>query len=284
MPARSRFLVVANRLPVHRAPSGWKSSPGGLVSALLPVLTENRGTWVGWGGIPGPAPEPFALDGIQNVGVPLSELEMEQYYEGFANRTLWPLYHDVVRTPTFHREWWRVYADVNRRFAGAAAECAAPGAIVWVQDYHLHLVPRMLREARPDLRIGFFLHIPFPPQELFARLPWREEILAGMLGADVVGFQTRTGAQNFQRLCRRFLGAGVGGGRLEHLGRSSVSGAFPISIDFARFERLAREPSVLTRARERSADGGSCSASTGSTTPRGLIENACSLAAARGRS
>src|SRR5690606_24044744 len=119
----------------------------------------------------------------------LSAEEIADFYEGFSNGTLWPLYHDAIRPPEFHREWWRAYVDVNRRYAEAAAGAAGPGAHIWVHDYHLQLVPAMLRELRPDVVIGFFLHIPFPPQELFMRLPWRRELVEGMLGADVVGFQ-----------------------------------------------------------------------------------------------
>ena len=117
----------------------------------------------------------------------------EEFYEGFSNATLWPLYHDVVAKPEFHREWWDSYVRVNQRFAEKAAEVAADEATVWVHDYQMQLVPAMLRELRPDLRIGFFLHIPFPPAELFQQLPWRRQLLEGLLGADVVGFQ-RPGA------------------------------------------------------------------------------------------
>jgi len=257
VPNKSKFLVVANRLPVHRSRDGWKTSPGGLVSALLPVLRETRGTWIGWAGVSGPPPAPFELGGFTNVAVKLTKRDLELYYEGFSNRTLWPLYHDVVRTPTFKREWWRSYVEVNRRFAEATAELAGRGAVVWIQDYHLHLVPRMLRELRPDLRIGFFLHIPFPPQELFARLPWRKQVLAGTLGADVVGFQTHVGAQNFRRLCSRYLESEVSGARVSFLDRTTIAGSFPISIDFERFDALARDPGVVARAKElRSALGG----------------------------
>ena len=128
------------------------------------------------------------------VPISLSAEEIERFYEGFSNATLWPLYHDVVAKPEFHREWWDSYVAVNRRFAERAAERAAEDATVWVHDYQLQLVPQMLRELRPDLRIGFFLHIPFPPAELFQQLPWRRQILEGLLGADLVGFQLPGGA------------------------------------------------------------------------------------------
>src|SRR5699024_8232356 len=129
-----------------------------------------------------------------------------QYYEGFSNATLWPLYHDVDAHPEFHREWWDAYVRVNQRFADKAARIAAEGAVVWVHDYQLQLVPARLRPPRPDLNVGFFLHIPFPPTELFQQLPWRRQILEGLLGADLVGFQLPGAAQNFVRLVRQRVG------------------------------------------------------------------------------
>ena len=137
------------------------------------------------------------------VAVPLSAREIADYYEGMSNGTLWPLYHDVIAPPRYHRRWWDSYLDVNRRFADVTATQAAQGATVWVQDYQLQLVPRLLRDVRPDLRIGFFNHIPFPPYELFAQLPWRRQVLDGLLGADLVGFQRPADANNFLRACRR---------------------------------------------------------------------------------
>ncbi len=137
--------------------------PGGLVTALEPILRHANGAWVGWPGTPDVDLDPFIEDGLKLHPVGLTETEVAEYYEGFSNTSLWPLYHDAVVTPTFDRRWWRTYVQVNEKFAQAAARAAAPGATVWVHDYQLQLVPRMLREARPDLTIGFFLHIPFPP-------------------------------------------------------------------------------------------------------------------------
>ena len=144
--------------------------------------------------------------------VRLSADDVAEYYEGFSNATLWPLYHDVIVKPIYHREWWDRYVDVNRRFAEATSRAAANGATVWVQDYQLQLVPKMLRELRPDLTIGFFLHIPFPPVELFMQMPWRTEIIEGLLGADLVGFHLPGGAQNFLFLARRLIGANTSRG------------------------------------------------------------------------
>jgi len=204
------FVVVANRLPVDEVTTEhgreWRRSPGGLVTALHPILAGQRGVWVGWAGGEGQAPAPFEVDGIELHPVSLSRADLEHYYEGESNATIWPLYHDSVETPVFHRTWRAAYREVNQRFADATDAVAPPGSTVWVQDYQLQLVPAMLRERRPDLRIGFFLHIPFPPIELFMQLPGRDEIIRGLLGADLVGFQTPLGAQNFLHLANHLLG------------------------------------------------------------------------------
>ncbi|WP_213453381.1 alpha,alpha-trehalose-phosphate synthase (UDP-forming) [Rhizomonospora bruguierae] len=254
MTVRSSFVVVANRLPVDEVTTSqgreWRRSPGGLVTALHPVLVEHRGTWVGWAGGTGDAPEPFELDGIRLHPVPLSAEELERYYEGSSNATIWPLYHDAVETPVFKRRWREAYRMVNQRFADAAAEVAAEGATVWVQDYQLQLVPAMLREQRPDLRIGFFLHIPFPPIELFMQMPVRAEILRGLLGADLVGFQQRLAAQNFVRLARHLLGLRYEGQVIDVDGRPVRAGAFPISIDVKEMEAMVATPEVQARAKQ----------------------------------
>ena len=168
------FVVVSNRLPVDRASDGsWSRSPGGLVTALEPVMQNADGAWVGWAGQADLEIDPFENEGIHIVPVVLSEYDIENFYEGFSNDTLWPLYHDVIAPPGYHRDWWENYVLVNQRFADATAAIAAQGAVVWVQDYQLQLVPKMLREQRPDLTIGFFNHIPFPPYGIYSQLPWR---------------------------------------------------------------------------------------------------------------
>jgi trehalose 6-phosphate synthase len=258
--ARSSFVVVANRLPVDEVATDtgreWRRSPGGLVTALHPVLVNQHGTWVGWAGGAGEAPEPFELEGVRLHPVPLYPADLERYYEGQSNATIWPLYHDAVETPVYRRRWRESYREVNARFADAAAEVAAQGATVWVQDYQLQLVPAMLRERRPDLRIGFFLHIPFPPIELFMQMPQRAEILRGLLGADLVGFQQRLAAQNFVRLARHLLGLRYQGQVVRVEDREVKAGAFPISIDVAEMEKLAANPSVQARAKQIRAELG----------------------------
>jgi trehalose 6-phosphate synthase len=254
------FVVVSNRLPVDRVRSAsgdesWTRSPGGLVTALEPVMRERDGAWIGWAGQPDLDLDPFDNGGIHIVPVPLSATDIENYYEGFSNDTLWPLYHDVIATPSYHRIWWDSYVAINRRFADAAAATSAKGAVVWVQDYQLQLVPKMLREMRPDLTIGFFNHIPFPPYGIYSQLPWRTQIVEGLLGADVIGFQRVADASNFSRAVRRLtpnvtknpvIDVRVAGGGI----RKVIAKAFPISIDSRSYEELARTPSVQARAKE----------------------------------
>ena len=257
---RHDLVIAANRLPVDRitAPDGsvsWGRSPGGLVTAMDSVMRDRDGAWVGWDGETGEATRPFTHESMYLRPVPLSAAEVEQYYEGFSNDTLWPIYHDVIVQPSFHRDWWRAYVTVNQRFADAVVEVAAEGATVWVQDYQLQLVPRMVREQRPDLRIGWFNHIPFPAVELFAQIPWRRAILEGLLGADFLGFQRQADAQNFVRACRRLLQVTTRKDLVTMQGREGSShttraSAIPISIDYRSLETLAKSAPVADRAAE----------------------------------
>jgi alpha,alpha-trehalose-phosphate synthase [UDP-forming] len=284
--AGAPFVVVANRLPVDRSETSdgsvdgasgeWRPSPGGLVTALAPVIRQRQGTWVGWSGAADEVLAPFDAEGLHLVPVSLSAAEVADYYEGFANATLWPLYHDVIAPPQFERRWWDAYVEVNRRFAAAAAAEAGKEATVWVQDYQLQLVPALLRDHRPDLRIGFFNHIPFPGYEIFARLPWRRQVVDGLLGADLLGFQRRQDATNFLRAARRATDAttkgsvvtvpvpepahpgdphpytGARGAAVRRLRASS----FPISIDTAGLADLSRQEATRARSRALRAELG----------------------------
>lgn len=284
----SDFVVVANRLPVDKTTdpetgdTTWTPSPGGLVTALRPILESNDGAWVGW---PGSTDEVAADDmpkaaetGLSLVPVNLDQGDFEQFYEGFSNATLWPLYHDLIVHPTYNRAWWDRYREVNERFTEAADSAAAKGATVWVQDYQLHLVPGQLRKRRGDVKIGFFLHIPFPSPELFRQLPWRADVLRGTLGADVVGFHTQDSARNFM-LTLRALGYSVDiqdssesanylrGARLPEdghvvgtvqlsIGRVVKVGVYPISIDSLKVNAAANDPAVMAQSAELRAQMG----------------------------
>jgi trehalose 6-phosphate synthase len=259
------LVIAANRLPVTRTADGWAPSPGGLVRALVPLVRERHGTWVGWTGVPDDHAERFEMDGVDMLPVSLSGPEVASYYEGFSNDTLWPLYHDAIRDSSFHSDQWDTYRSVNQRFATTLAGVAPVGAMVWVHDYHLQLVPGFLREQRPDVRIGYFHHIPFPPYELFARLPWRNEIVEGLLGADLIGFQRRLATQNLGLSAQQLVHAEFHPhpddddslpclGTIQNNGRCTHIGTFPISIDVDEFETLAagratRQRTASIRAR-----------------------------------
>lgn len=252
----AEFVVVANRLPVDRLVTAdgeeiWRTSPGGLVAALEPVMRSVDGAWVGWAGQPDLEIEPFEAVGIQLIPVTLNAQEVAEYYEGFSNDTIWPLYHDVIAPPQYHREWWDAYVTVNRRFAEAAAAAAAPGGTVWVHDYQLQLVPQMVRELRPDVVIGYFHHIPFPAHGLYAQLPWRDQVLQGLLGADVIGFQRAQDAAYFLAAVKRRLKYEVKGSTVTLPdGRTPLVKGFPISIDTTPYIEMAQRPDIQARAAE----------------------------------
>lgn len=261
------LVMVSNRLPVDRVvhadgSTTWRTSPGGLVTAVEPIVEKLGCLWVGWPGSTDEEIEPFAIGNMRLQPVELSEQEVAEYYEGFSNGTLWPLYHDLTARPEYHREWWDAYQEINARFARRVAESAAEGAIVWVHDYQLQLVPELLRELRPDLQIGYYLHIPFPPRRLFAQIPWRKQILNGLLGADVIGFQRVTDAVAFRLTAEEFLNIPALGNRVllpetdNGPGRAVIAQEFPISIDAAAFQRLAEQEDVQQRALEIRADLG----------------------------
>ncbi|HVL64058.1 MAG TPA: trehalose-6-phosphate synthase [Actinomycetota bacterium] len=241
------IVTISNRLPVAKTSSGWRASAGGLVTALKPVMESRPGAWVGWDGGAEDVPAKVPDLSVRLRPVSLSRAEVNAFYHGFSNRSIWPLFHDLVQPATFDRAWWENYRVVNERFAGETARLrlrGAPDALLWVQDYHLMLLPQMLRRRRPDAPIAFFLHIPWPAPELFSRLPWREEILRGLLGADVVSFHTDRYRKNFVRTCGRLLDCEVSGRTITMDGHTVSTSACPISIDAKAFERLATSDEV----------------------------------------
>jgi trehalose 6-phosphate synthase len=230
------LIAYANRLPVARSQRGWTVSPGGLVSALRPALESRDAVWVGWDGGADDVPRRVTGLDVELLPVALSRREVEDYYRGFANRTLWPLLHGLIEQPLFERRWWNAYRDVNERFAALEAG----RGLRWVHDYHLMLVPALLRcaDAGP---IAFFLHVPFPAPEIFARLPWRGELLDGLLGADVIAFQTDGYRENFLRTCARLRDdVRVEGGTIVLPRRRVRTAAHPISIDATALAEDAR--------------------------------------------
>ena len=246
MRARRPLIVVANRLPVSRSDDGaWTTSAGGLVTALRPVMGEVGGAWIGWDDDADAVPRRVDGLGCDLHAVKLSRAVVRGYYHGFANRTLWPLFHDLLAPPVIDRDLWDQYRTANEAFAEVTTKVAAdtdPTPTIWVQDYHLLLLPGMLRDQLPDTRIGFFLHIPFPPPELIARLPWRDQLLSGMLAADSVGFHTPRFRDNFLRSVARVKSDVQIDDDVVSLpdGRQVRAVAHPISIDTQEFAELAR--------------------------------------------
>ena len=249
------LVVAANRLPVEvGGDDKFNTSPGGLASALSSVTAAGT-HWVGWAGPDAPALKPFDHEALRLHPVALSADEVDRYYRGFANAILWPLFHGRLRKVELNRAWWHSYRIVNRRFASAVARIAPPGGTVWVHDYHLLMTPAMIRAKRPDLKVGLFLHIPFPNAQLFSMLPWRKEIIKGMLGADVLGFQVAEDVANFVTAAERLVDARTRGRMLFDGVHVVDVDAFPISVDFHHWNSLG-EQATSAAAENRDKVGG----------------------------
>lgn len=250
----SRVLIVSNRLPItlRVTDDGFvvERSSGGLATGLKSVHEGSGGLWIGWPGSRKAVPEASqgALDerlaSLQVVPVALSDEEIDQYYEGFCNGVLWPLFHSFPSQLPLETAGDSLYREVNERFAREVARLHRPGDLVWIHDYQLMLVPRMLRDLIPDATIGFFLHIPFPPPDTFRTLPSREAILEGLLAADLIGFHTASYMRNFASSVLHVLGAGADVDRIAWRGREANLGVFPMGVDAREYQRLGESPEV----------------------------------------
>jgi len=222
--------------------------------------------WIGWAGNTGAVPHADverALSPLRAIPVPISAAEISSYYDGFSNGVLWPLCHYLLdKVQLDAHDDWDMYLRVNERFADAVAEQWRPGDLVWVHDYQLALVPALVRTRCPEARIGFFLHVPFPSPEVLRILPWREELLRGLLGADVVGFHTASYAYHFAYACSQVLGLELAGDLLKDDGRPVRVAAFPIGIDAETFARAARSCCRSIASTTRRAFRGGCSPSS----------------------
>ena len=262
----NRLIVVSNRLPFALDSTGedlWTVTPavGGLVSAIEPVLRERGGTWIGWPGIAGEIPKEPLVEatryaGYKVVPVSLSETERDEFYYGYSNEVIWPLFHDLQNFCNFEPAFWQAYKQVNVRYADAIAQSAQPDDFIWVHDYHLMYVAQALREQSVDRKLSaltFFLHIPFPPYDIFAKLPQQQRLLRALLQFDLLGFQTRRDLRNFLQCVRRVIfDAKVVSRRELQLIRFEKReirvGHFPIGIDFDSFEHGAKSETVEQRA------------------------------------
>ncbi|HZM83261.1 MAG TPA: trehalose-6-phosphate synthase [Candidatus Limnocylindrales bacterium] len=229
------------------------SHPTGVFAALEQMAAARHGAWVGWS--PSTA-GPGASDPILARRVDITEDDFDAFMAGYCSSTIWPLYHDGIEQPQFRADWQELNKAVNRRFAEAVAAVACPSAMVWIHDYHLQPLPLMLRRRRPDLRIGFFLHITFPPPEIFLRLPDRTDIIRGILGADLVGFQSPRSAHNFLTVAAELLQLQVNAGSVEVDGRRTHVRTFPISVDFEAITEIAADRRIDHRARQLRRDLG----------------------------
>jgi trehalose 6-phosphate synthase/phosphatase len=261
----ARLLIVSNRLPVTvRAGEGEPvvaRSSGGLATGLDGPHSRSGGIWIGWpGSLEGLGAAARAdverrLAELRLAPVALSADEVARYYEGYANGVLWPLLHySVARLPAVVSDL-EAYEAVNARFADAVAERWREGDVVWVHDYQLMLVPKLLRERIPGARIGFFLHIPFPSSEIFRVLPRRERLLEGVLGADLVGFHAPAYVRHFASSALRLLGAPTRVDRIAWEGRDVRIGVFPMGVDAARFDETARSEDVRALVESHRAAG-----------------------------
>ncbi|HYK42865.1 MAG TPA: trehalose-6-phosphate synthase [Thermoanaerobaculia bacterium] len=262
------LIVLSNRLPfaISRGEDGgWKVEPGsgGLVTALRPVLQNRGGCWIGWPGVasedlPDAAPVLSGRNyGYELVPVPLTKADETDFYYGFSNEIVWPLFHDLLGFCNFEPRYWAAYERVNRKYGETAAERAGEDDFVWVHDYHLMNVARVLRGQRTRARLGFFLHIPFPSPDMFMKLPWRLEVLRAISDYDLVGFQTNRDRRNFLQCVRLLMSDATISAKGTLVGTPSRDvrvGTFPISIDFSDFEKRGRKPGVIEKSRNLRTD------------------------------
>ena len=278
----NRLIVVSNRLPFALDSIGedlWTITPatGGLVSAIEPVLRERGGTWIGWPGTVGEIPPKPLAKATRNAGykivpVALSEIERDEFYYGYSNQVIWPLFHDLQNFCNFEPAYWQAYKEVNKRYADAIARCAQPDDFIWVHDYHLMYVAQVLRDQSVSQKLSgltFFLHIPFPPYDIFSKLPQQQRLLRALLQFDLLGFQTRRDVRNFIQCVRRvILDARILPRRELQLIRFEKReirvGHFPIGIDFDLFENGAASDAVAQRSRQLRATFPDCQLILGS--------------------
>ena len=247
----SKTIIVSNRLPLQLSIEDGKVSSepsvGGLATGLKSVHRDSNGLWIGWTGLTAEeTPQELeseidkAVKNQQCAAVELTQSDMDGFYYGFSNRTIWPLFHYFMEYAEFDDENWEIYKSVNRKFADVVLENLEEGDNVWVHDYQLMLLPQMIKEKRPDVSIGFFLHIPFPSYEVFRTLPWRDQILKGLLGADLLGFHTYDYERHFLSSVSRILGHEVSFNEITYKDRLVKVDSFPMGIDYEKFSAFAK--------------------------------------------
>ncbi|GAB6038875.1 trehalose-6-phosphate synthase [Fundidesulfovibrio butyratiphilus] len=260
----SRLLVVSNRLPVTVTREGdtlrLKQGAGGLVTAMAPVLRDRGGVWIGWPGSSESGLGAVCREFSRQAGYLLQPVELDDddvagFYQGFSNEIIWPLFHEFLLPCRFVPSYWEAYARANAKFTQAVAGVVKPGDFLWVHDYHLMLMASQIRDLGIKNRMGFFLHIPFPPADIFLKLPWRRQVLDSLMSFDLLGFQTPRDRLNFAESVKRLHKDAKQRGRgqvvsLTAGGRQTRVGAFPISIDFKAFSEVALRPAAVEKSRK----------------------------------
>ena len=252
----AKTIIVSNRLPVRIVKENdqltFTPSEGGLATGLGSIYKQGDNIWLGWPGavLNNKAEEKLTKDQLkeQNMApVFLTDEDIELYYEGFSNETLWPNFHYFNQFSEFKQEYWESYKAVNQKFADQLLKNANPGDTIWIHDYQLLLLPALVRAQRPNISIGFFLHIPFPSYESFRLLPWRRELLLGMLGADFLGFHTYDDTRHFLSSVSRLAGYGNEHGHINYNNRQIMADALPMGIDYEKYAQVAAAPETLER-------------------------------------
>lgn len=255
----SKLIIASNRLPVtitrRKGKFKVQASTGGLVTALGGLEKSQRHVWIGWPGISMSPSNPDAKD-IETLLKPenyhpvfLSRHDIDDYYHGFCNETIWPLFHYFVQFALYEKDYWKAYKRVNEAFCDEIMEIADPEDIIWIHDYHLMVLPKLLKEKLPGAKIGFFLHIPFPSSEIFRLIPWCKDILEGLLGADLIGFHIFDYVRHFLESVRRVLGYEHALGQITVDSRAVEVDAFPMGVDYEKFSNAFHNPDVQKRIR-----------------------------------
>jgi trehalose 6-phosphate synthase/phosphatase len=250
----SKTIIVSNRLPVKISNDdgvlSFTSSEGGLATGLGSIYQDGNNVWIGWPGleINDIRQQQEVTDNLRSrklIPVFLTQEEIGEYYEGFSNEILWPIFHYYASTYTnYQQSNWDFYQSVNQKFCDAVLTIAEPGDTLWIHDYQLLLLPELIRAHQPTITIGFFLHIPFPSYEMFRLIPWRTELLEGMLGADLVGFHTYDDVQHFINAVIRILPYNSSSNIITVKDRPVVAEAFPMGIDDKKYASLPQQPEV----------------------------------------